>query len=198
MIQRILTGALFLLVGSYLTFVRDPEENPPLAALVRVAGAMSLLAGIVTFLTLILYQGDEEDLGSAENLFRSPLWQSMPTYWWENLAVSFYLGVMTLVAAWDLSGTPALAQFLGAIAVFFTFRHVSVANRLEEAQDRSDVKTVDCYKKLTHFLVIKEILWVAVFSLTGAWTALAGIPIFLFYPVWRRYYRHVHPKESVT
>ncbi len=109
-----------------------------------------------------------------------------PTYKWENLVVGTYLLGVALAASWSLAGAAWWAQWVGVLAVFYTFQHVSVASRLEEAQDRSDVKIVECYRKLTPYLVVKELLWIVVFVLTGAWTALAGIPIFLLYPVWRR------------
>lgn len=184
--RHLFVGVLFLCVGAFL--LSHDIEREPTRTIGLLAGGMSLFAGFSSIITFIAYRRGDYDPAAWENVFKSPFWQRFPTYWWENLFVSVYLGMVTLIAAWDLSGIPAVAQFLGAIAVFFTFQHVSVANRLEEAQDRSDVKTVECYRKLTRFLIIKEILWVAVFALTGAWTALAGIPIFLLYPAWRRFY----------
>jgi len=110
-------------------------------------------------------------------------------YRWEYLTATLYLALITAVSTDWSDAVGATAQVCGSVAVFASFGHMSVASRLEEAQERSDVKTVECYRKLTR--LAKEVPWLATFTLLGAWTALAGIPIFLLYPAWRRFYlRH--------
>lgn len=128
-------------------------------------------------------------------LVNSRLWQSRPTFWWEYLAASTYL---TCVVAFTTDWTNtrmAAGQVISAFAVMGTFGHMSVGSRLEEAQDRSDVKTVECYRKLSYYLVAKESLWLVAFTLLHAWTAIAGIPLFLFYPAWRRLYRRLRSPQ---
>lgn len=120
---------------------------------------------------------------NLSTLVNSSFWQSQPTYRWEGAFAALYLMVITI--ATDVT----VGQVLSAGAVFFSFRHMSVGARLEEAQERSETAFVDCYRKLTQYLVVKEALWITAFVSLEAWTALAGVPLFLLYPVWRRAYR---------
>lgn len=115
-------------------------------------------------------------------LVTSRAWQSCPTWWWESAFAITYITAITVLAG------VTTGQVISAMAVFMSFQHMSVASRLEEAQERAGGKGVACYRKLTRYLVTKEILWVAAFIALGAWTALAGVPLFLLYPVWRRAY----------
>jgi hypothetical protein len=125
-----------------------------------------------------------------ERVVNGRAWQSRPTYEWEYSFAAVYLALVTLLSTDFTSDRAMLGQALSAAAVFVTFQHMSVASRLEEAEAaRTDTRTVECYQKLTRFLVLKEALWVAAFVALGAWTALAGVPLFLLYPVWRRAYR---------
>ncbi len=52
---------------------------------------------------------------------------------------------------------------------------------------------VDCYRWSTRYLVGKEALWLAYFVLHRSWAALAGVGLFLVYPLWRRIWRGQHP-----
>lgn len=122
-------------------------------------------------------------------LVRSPAWQALPTYAWESGFAVAYLVAVTLASTDWSDPRSAVGQVLSSVAVYLSFQHMSVGARLEEAQERSDVKLVACYRKLTRYLVAKEALWVAAFVALGAWTALAGVPLFLLYPAWRRAYR---------
>lgn len=116
-------------------------------------------------------------------------WQSRPTFVWEYTFAVLYIGAVTVFAT-DFTSRPAIVgQVLSAMAVFVSFQHMSVASRLEEAEARrTDTRAVECYGKLTRFLVCKETLWTTAFIALKAWTALAGVPLFLLYPVWRRAY----------
>lgn len=132
-------------------------------------------------------------------LINSRAWQSQPTYRWECLVATLWLSSVTLVVTDWSDLRRAAAQVITALAVMGAFAHMSVGARLEEAQDRTDQKTVACYRKLTYYLVAKELLWLVAFLLLQAWTAIAGIPLFLFYPAWRRLYLRLQaqplPKE---
>ena len=122
-------------------------------------------------------------------IVNSAAWQSQPTFEREYSFAALYLGVVTILSTDFSSNTAIIGQALSAVAVFVSFQHMSVASRLEEAESRrTDTRTVECYHKLTRFLVVKEVFWVAAFIALGAWTALAGVPLFLLYPVWRRAY----------
>lgn len=90
----------------------------------------------------------------------------------------------------DMSSYRLLAaNACGAAAVYSSFEYVTIATRLEEASHNGKTPLVKCVGKLLRVLVRREALWLLTFALLGAWTSMAGIPLFLLYPVWRRYYR---------
>jgi len=115
------------------------------------------------------------------------------TYHFEEL---FVLVALVVVGLFSGKG---LIEWIGVAAVFFTFKHTIISERLQEAEaERARVEglesvTVECYAKLGQNFIIKECLWFVYFALLGAWSALAGVIIFLLYPVWRKYYRKHNP-----
>jgi hypothetical protein len=113
------------------------------------------------------------------------------TYHFE-LSVAFLF--LSAVAAYSGKGS---IEWIGVLAVFFSFAHTSVADRLAEAQAKeaataSQVR-VACYYKLERYFYAKEICWCIYFYLLGAWSALAGVGLFLVYPLWRRLWRRYYP-----
>lgn len=119
----------------------------------------------------------------------------MKTWQAELIVVAAVLGVVA-----GASGG-GVAELLGAAAVLLSFGHAQVADRLaeREALRSSYVKhgdehlTVECHRWATRYLVGKETLWLVYFVLHHSWSALAGVGLFLSYPVWRRWWRHRHP-----
>jgi len=111
----------------------------------------------------------------------------------ESLVVFVLLAIVTIFAG------NTLVEWIGTFAVLFTFKHVSVANRLEEREalrvKHTGKPEIECYKRLTQYLVTKEILWFAYFILLGAYSALVGVFVFLLYPVWRKWYRKKYPLD---
>lgn len=110
----------------------------------------------------------------------------------------FILVALASVAALRLIITHhGWVEWLGVLAVHWTARHASVANRLEEKERRRAEMTggaeVECYKELDRYFLKKEITWCFYFSLVGAYSALVGVAIFLAYPWWRRTWRRYHP-----
>ena len=95
-----------------------------------------------------------------------------------------------LLAVIALSGG-RWVEYLGAAAVFFTFMHAQVADRMAEQQAALPQPTVHCWRWAQRYFFIKEFLWFGYFFLLYAWSALAGVALFLLYPVWRRYYKAV-------
>ena len=112
-------------------------------------------------------------------------WQRYPTWYWESI---FVASVLIIVTTATTSQENFFVNILAMFAVYYTFLHVKVASRLEETQEKLETHTVECYKRLTHYLVIKECLWVGVFLLTGAYSAIVGNIVFLLYPTWRKFY----------
>lgn len=110
----------------------------------------------------------------------------MKTWHIELSAVALILGA---VAA--LSGGPV--EWIGAAAVTLSFAHAQVADRLAEREAARKVAAVDCHRWATRYLVGKEVLWCAFFVLHHAWSALAGVGLFLAYTPWRRWWRARRP-----
>ncbi len=109
------------------------------------------------------------------------------TWHWEAIFVA-----LVLLSVFILT-SKSYIEALGTLAVFFTFMHASVAERLSEAEEKRSFKQekviVACYYKLSRYFYMKEVLWFLYFSLLGAWSALIGVIIFLLYPIWRKYWR---------
>ena len=102
--------------------------------------------------------------------------------------------ILVLVAAIAHKG---LIEWIGVLAVLVTFGHTQIAERLHEREAKRysiDKKVdVECYWKLNYYFYTKEILWFVYFAFLGAWSALVGVLVFLFYPLWRKWWRSKHP-----
>lgn len=110
----------------------------------------------------------------------------------------FVVVVLALVAL--LSGKGPI-EWIGSLAVVMTFAHIQVADRLAEQASLEESSrgqtTVECHWKLKWYLISKESLWLIYFVLLDAWSALAGVALFLLYPVWRHWYRRLKPLARV-
>jgi Flp pilus assembly protein TadB len=84
-------------------------------------------------------------------------------------------------------------EWVGAAAVWLSSRHMSVADRLREREERRPTSDVECYRWLDRYWLSKEALWLVYFVALGAWSALAGVVLFLVYPYWRRGYLRFRP-----
>lgn len=113
------------------------------------------------------------------------------TYQWEAIMVSIILIITGLLS------DKGWVEWIGVLAVFFTFMHASVAERLAESEGHRKTMGediyVDCYYKLPKYFYLKEICFFFYFSLMGAWSAVAGVFIFLAYPIWRKAWRKRFP-----
>lgn len=99
---------------------------------------------------------------------------------------------VVLVTVALASGGGAL-ELLGAAAVQLTFHHASVSQRLAEREAARDRPSVECHRWAGRYFIGKELLWCAYFILHGSWSALAGVGLFLVYPIWRRWWRQRYP-----
>lgn len=108
-----------------------------------------------------------------------------------------YIFVTIILVAVALISKKGPVEWIGVLAVFFTFGHTQVSDRLQEAEAHRhknlEKVTVECYYKLNRYFYLKEICWFLYFVLIGAWSALAGVIIFLLYPRWRKLWRKYHP-----
>jgi hypothetical protein len=101
---------------------------------------------------------------------------------------------LVLVAVALLSGGGAL-ELIGAGAVLLSFGHASVGERLREREAARIAPSVECHHWSTRYFVGKEALWFLYFVLHGSWSALAGVGLFLVYPLWRRFWRRRYPLD---
>lgn len=102
----------------------------------------------------------------------------------------FVVGLVLFAIAATIGGR---VELVGALAVTLSFGHAQVADRLAEREAARDRPAVDCHRWATRYLVGKEAVWLVYFVALHAWSALAGVGLFLAYPVWRRWYRRRHP-----
>lgn len=87
------------------------------------------------------------------------------------------------------------AEWIGTCAVIASFMHGQVSDRLAEREAARDRPVVHCHPWAVRYFVAKEVLWLVYFVAHRSWSALAGVALFLLYPVWRRYWRSRHPME---
>ena len=87
-------------------------------------------------------------------------------------------------------------EWLGSVAVFLTFCHTQIAFRMQEAEKNRGIAQVKCHLKAQYYFIAKEISWFSYFFFLKAWPALAGVVIFLLYPLWRKYHSNT-TKENL-
>lgn len=115
-----------------------------------------------------------------------------PTWQYEAAFVALVLGVVALATSeWPRSLAlddirPFLVNWLAAGAVLGSFLQAQVGFRLAETQEASDAPSVDCHAWSNRYWLGKELLWFLVFVLSGAYAAIAGNVVFIFYPAWRK------------
>ena len=125
------------------------------------------------------------------------------------------LGIVAIVllTVSKLSGGGGI-ELIGAFAVIASFAHAQVADRLAEAEGQRRERALDrtrfiarvkinelmdevqdqnvavhCYQWAARYFTAKEALWFVYFVAHRSWSALAGVGLFLLYPVWRRWWR---------
>jgi hypothetical protein len=108
----------------------------------------------------------------------------MKTWKIEMLCVSIILMIVNIVTYKLFT-----IELLAAIAVVLTFGHTQIADRMAEQEALKEQPDVLCYKKLLYYFAGKELFWCLYFIMNHSYSALVGVIVFLFYPVWRRIYR---------
>jgi len=99
-----------------------------------------------------------------------------------------FVGGVLLAVNYFREGINSL-EYIAALAVFLSFGHAQIANRLAEKESKRENPEVECYEKLWWFFISKEVIWCLYFLLSHSYSALAGVGIFLCYPIWRQFYR---------
>ncbi len=122
-----------------------------------------------------------------------------PTWHFEAIFVALVLFVVAVFTSPDIrlvaSDGALLTQFLivwlSACAVLGSFLHAKVGYRMAEALQESNASNTSCYEWSGKYWLTKELLWLIVFFLSGAYPAIAGAVLFILYPAWRK----IHTEE---
>jgi hypothetical protein len=96
------------------------------------------------------------------------------------------LAVLASVAV--LGGNHAV-EWIGVGAVWLSFMHGQVSDRMVERQAAQSAPDVHCWRWSRVYFAGKELLWVAYFLAHRSYAALVGCALFLAYPLWRAWYR---------
>jgi hypothetical protein len=108
--------------------------------------------------------------------------------------------VVAVVLAVSACLTGGGVAWLSALAVLLTFSHAQIADRLSEAEGARppSVYSVHCRHLLDRYWSAKEATWIGVFVAIGNLPAIAGCVVLGAYPLWRRWWRRVHPRAVAT
>lgn len=112
------------------------------------------------------------------------------TWHFEHAAV-----IAVLASVWMATGHEP-REALGSLAVYLGFAHASVSERLREREAARAVPSVECHRMSTMYFVGKELAWTAYFVWSGTYAALVGCVVFALFPLWRRWWRRVHPMAA--
>jgi hypothetical protein len=114
------------------------------------------------------------------------------TYHYESAVVLF-----VLMVPFFITRHISLTESIAVAAVFFTFQHAIIADRMQERQAAMLSPDVECHWKSNYYFMLKEALWITFFLLIHSWAALSGAIIFFLYPFWRKFYRRHHPMKNI-
>jgi len=106
----------------------------------------------------------------------------------ESAVVFIVLFVITAIKNFENT------EIVCSLAVWLTFMHGQVADRMQEKQAQMAKPDVDCYKWSNRYFLMKEALWITFFIMIGSFAALAGSVLFFMYPFWRKIYKKKWPK----
>lgn len=103
------------------------------------------------------------------------------------------VAAVLLATVWWWAGG-GLVETVGSLAVLAGFSHGQVADRLSEKEGQrasrpNPADLVECWHLERRYFLQKEALWLVYFVALGAWSALAGVGLFLGYRAWRALYR---------
>lgn len=110
------------------------------------------------------------------------------TWYFEALVVLLTLVVITA------SSRSTFIEWVGALAVMFTFLHLQVSMRHAEAAAAGvAANSVDCHRWGPRYHIGKELLWCVYFVAHRSWIPLISVGVFVIYPYWRTYWRRRYP-----
>jgi len=119
------------------------------------------------------------------------------TWEYEVLFVASILVLVGILTSPNISAvitdSRAALQFfiiwISAAAVLCSFLHAQIGAFMAEDMSHAEEPITPCFHKLETYWMWKEVLWLSVFFISGAYPAIAGNIIFILYPSWRREYK---------
>lgn len=111
------------------------------------------------------------------------LWNKV--YVWQIESAVVLLILLTQLFFVEVS----LKEVVGSLAVWITFMHGQVSDRMQEKMAEQAEPDVECYRWSNRYFMAKEVLWILYFFMTGAYAAITGAAVFFLYPLWRKIYR---------
>jgi hypothetical protein len=129
--------------------------------------------------------------------------RTLRTWHYEAAVVATVLVIVAIFTSPDLQSIAVyndafvqlLVIWLSALAVLGSFIHAKVGYRMAEALEAQEALPISCYEWSGRYWLFKEILWLVVFFLSGAYPAIAGAVLFILYPAWRKI--HVEERKKV-
>lgn len=127
--------------------------------------------------------------------------RSRPTWQYEAAFVALVLvATAWFTTAWPEETSfaalrPTLINWAAASGVLLSFLQAQVGFRMAEEQQTAAAPSVHCHAWSTRYWVSKEINWLVVYLLSGAFAAIAGNVVFLLYPAWRQI--HMMTRQDV-
>lgn len=114
-------------------------------------------------------------------------WTGLRTWVIESATVLAILTAVLVITGGDY------VELIGGFAVWYTFMHAQVAERMSEKESRraenASGDIVECYRFERRYFMTKELLWFFYFLSLQAWSALVGVGVFLAYRWWRKVWR---------
>lgn len=106
------------------------------------------------------------------------------------------IALVVLGLSWWAFGH-SLNELVGSVAVFLTFKHAQVTDRLSAAEEDRPVPAVECFRLERRYFLGKEMVWATYFLVVESWSPLVGVTLLSGYRVWRRW-RHRHRSGRVA
>lgn len=114
--------------------------------------------------------------------------------WQVEQAIVFLVLALVAIGRLIITGH-GWVEWLGVFAVSFSAQHASVAKDMEfrerQRVEKGGQAEVHCFRWLQRYFYLKESFWLVYFLLVGAYSALAGVGIFLalgwWWKVWQKH-----------
>lgn len=104
----------------------------------------------------------------------------------------FEIGIAAIVLiVTGILSEKGYVEWIGVLGVLLTFEYTIIANYLGEFHSKrvaKDRPQTMYHRRLLFFYYLKEGIWLIYFLLLGAWSALVGVFLFIFYAFWRSHW----------